>query len=124
MFAEACFTPKVKLQLTQLVTAYHMANNAFGATFISDRLVRTENAHLRFYLLDSPLATRLFHILLPERDYTPFAVRRSSAFPCRRSATPILPMAATGDCRSEHPPRSLKYFSKRPQNFKPTLRMI
>ena len=75
MFAEACFTPKVKLQLTQLVTAYHMANNAFGATFISDRLVRTENAHLRFYLLDSPLATRLFHILLPERDYTPFAVR-------------------------------------------------
>lgn len=75
LFREAGFAPRVKMEVAQLVTAYHLADHALAATFVSDRLVMAERTRLRFYKLDSKLTERLFYILLPERKYTSFAVR-------------------------------------------------
>lgn len=75
LFAEADCEPRVKMQLSQLVTAYHLADAAVGLTFVSDRLVNTQGAHLHYYKLDSRLTTRQFYILLPKRRYISRAVR-------------------------------------------------
>jgi DNA-binding transcriptional LysR family regulator len=76
MFSDAGFKPNVKMVLSQLVTAYHMAEKSFAATFISDRLVQSNSSGLKFYKIDSDLIYRLFYILLPERKYTSFATQR------------------------------------------------
>ncbi|MBR1896738.1 MAG: LysR family transcriptional regulator [Pyramidobacter sp.] len=75
MLDEAGIRPKIKMTLSQLVTAYAMADNGLGAAFVCDRLVRAASSRLSFFRLGSPLATREFHILISERNYTPFAVR-------------------------------------------------
>ena len=72
---EAGFEPKIKTEIAQLVTAYHLAEHGLAASFISDRLVIGERDTLCYYKLDSNLSERLFYILLPERKYTPFAVK-------------------------------------------------
>lgn len=80
MFERAGISPKIKMELAQLVTAYTLAEHAMGAAFISDRLVRTEKDRLLYYKPDSDLAERQFYILLPERNYTSFAVREFIRF--------------------------------------------
>ena len=75
MFDAAGFEPKIKMTISQMVTSYRLADNALGAVFISDRLVRTRRSHLRFFKINSAYTDRLFYFLLPKRDYTPFAVR-------------------------------------------------
>lgn len=75
LFQEAGFEPKVKMEVSQLVTAYHLAEHALAATFVSDRLVTADSRQLCYYKLDSKLTERLFYILLPERKYTSAAVR-------------------------------------------------
>lgn len=76
MFDSAGFTPKVKLALSQLVTAYRFAENGVGATFVCDRIVRAEPSQtLAFYSIDSPEVDRLFYTLLPQRNYTAYAVK-------------------------------------------------
>lgn len=75
LFLEADFHPIIKLELSQLVTAYHLAEAALGATFVSDRLVRSETDQLYYYKLDSDLIRRRFYMLLPMRKYTSHAVR-------------------------------------------------
>ena len=75
-FQEAGFEPKIKLQLSQLATAYHLAANDFAATFISDLMIRNTEVPLSFYKINSDLAKRSFYILLPNRNYTSFAVKR------------------------------------------------
>ena len=75
MFESAGFTPSVKLQLSQLVTAYHLTEHFPAATFVSDRLVRNSHASLCYYKLDYEHAQRTFYILLPKRNYTSIAVR-------------------------------------------------
>lgn len=76
MFEEAGFTPKVKMALSQLVTAYRFADNGLGAAFVSDRLVLGAAARqLRFFSIASQQVDRLFYTLLPERNYTARAVR-------------------------------------------------
>ena len=80
MFREAGFDPKIKMTISQMVTSYRLADNALGAVFISDRLVRSKRSHLRFFKINSEYAERLFYFLLPKRDYTPFAVRRFMDF--------------------------------------------
>lgn len=75
-FQEAGFEPKIKLQLSQLATAYHLAANNFAATFISDLMIRNTEVPLLFYKINSDLAKRSFYILLPNRNYTSFAVKR------------------------------------------------
>lgn len=75
MFDEAGFKPTVKMTMAQMVTAFRFADNGIGATFISDRLIRSPTSNLLFFKLDSPLTDRLFYFLLPERNYTSFALR-------------------------------------------------
>ena len=73
---EAGFTPATKMKLSQLVTAYHLANAGIGATFVSDRLVAAHMDALNYYKLDSGITTRQFYILLPKRKYVSAAARR------------------------------------------------
>ena len=80
MLQEAGFEPKIKMTLSQMVTAYHLANSGFGATFLCDRLVQEEQSHLLYFKPDSPLSTRLFCLLFPEQTYTPFSVRAFADF--------------------------------------------
>ena len=76
MFQEAGFAPHVILQLSQLVTAYHMTEHFPAATFVSDRLVMHSQAHLKYYKLDYECAERIFYVLLPKQNYTPVAVKK------------------------------------------------
>ena len=80
MFREAGFDPKIKMTISQMVTSYRLADNALGAVFISDRLVRSKHSNLRFFNIHSEYTDRLFYFLQPKRDYTPFAVRRFMDF--------------------------------------------
>ncbi len=75
IFREAGFEPKIKMNLSQLVTAYHLASANMAATFVSDRLIREGDDSLVFYKLDHPSTTRMFYVLLPNRDYTSRAVK-------------------------------------------------
>ncbi len=75
MFEDAGFAPKIKMSLSQMVTAYRLADNAMGATLISDRIVTAPDSHLDFYKIQSDLTVRQFYILQSQRNYTPFAVR-------------------------------------------------
>lgn len=75
MFQEAGFEPKIKLTISQLVTAYRLAAANMAATFVSDRLIRTRENSLVFYKLNSAHTTRMFYILLPNREYTSRAVK-------------------------------------------------
>ena len=75
MFEEARFTPKIRLLLSQLVTAFRMADNGIGAAFICDRLIRSPRSNLLFFLIDSPETVRSFRLLFREMTYTPLAVR-------------------------------------------------
>lgn len=81
MFDEAGFAPKVKLALSQLVTAYRFADNGVGATFVSDRIVqRSPSQNLVFYAIESKEVDRLFYALLPQRNYTAHAVKAFIAY--------------------------------------------
>ncbi len=75
MFDEAGFSPKIRLLLSQLVTAFRMADNGIGAAFICDRLIRSPRSNLLFFPIDSSQTVRSFRLLFRERTYTPFAIR-------------------------------------------------
>lgn len=93
MFAEAGFTPKIKMNISQMVTAYRLAGNGLGAAFISDRLVRSRSSDLRFFKLNSAHTRRVFYFLLPKRNYTPFSAREFIAFAAAHIRNPGLPGA-------------------------------
>lgn len=69
MLEQAGVVPKIRMELSQMVTAYHLADAGLGATFVSDRLVRDMPDRLRYYKLESPLATRFFSLLLANQSY-------------------------------------------------------
>ena len=74
--SEAGFAPKVKMALSQLVTAYRFADNGLGAAFISDRIVFSiPSNRLLFFSIASLQVNRLFYTLLPQRNYTAHAVK-------------------------------------------------
>ena len=79
MFRDADLEPLVKMQLSQLVTAYRMAEHQIGITFVSDRLVRDRDESLCYYKLAHPLATRLFYLLMPKNMYVSCATRTFAA---------------------------------------------
>ena len=66
--------PRIKLEISQLATSYHLARSNFAAAFISDRMVTSEEHSLLFYRIDSPVTERLFYTVLPKREYTSKAV--------------------------------------------------
>ena len=88
MFDEAGFEPKVKLSLSQLVTAYRFADNGVGATFVSDRIVqKAPSQNLTFYAIESKEVDRLFYSLLPQRNYTAHAVKAFIAYAVEQLGT-------------------------------------
>lgn len=75
MFKKAGFTPNIKMQLGQLVTAYYLAANSMGVTFTSDLIVQKHHTQLTFYKLDYANTTRVFYALLPNKEYISKATR-------------------------------------------------
>ena len=75
LFREAGFTPHVKLMLSQLATAYRLAEHGLAATFVSDAMVSRDSETLLFFRLSDRECIRTFHALLPDREFTPYAVR-------------------------------------------------
>ncbi len=75
MFHEAGLEPTIKLTLSQLVTAYHLAAANVAATFTSDRMVCDPSVPLYFYKIDSEQTTRVFYALLSDRTYIPRAIK-------------------------------------------------
>lgn len=86
MFETAGFEPKVKLYLSQLVTAYHLSAANMAASLVSDRLVHVTDSSLTFYRIDSELTNRIFYALLPNREYISKATRTFIQY-IRRSLT-------------------------------------
>lgn len=80
MFEDSGVTPRVRLSLSQLVTAFHLAEKGLGTAFVSDRLVKAPTPGLCYFLPDSPEAERQFHFIFPPRTYTPFAVNEFIRF--------------------------------------------
>ena len=64
-------TPHVRLYLNQLMTAYHMARQGLGATFLTDTLVRLSapNEALLYYKLDDPNAQRQIFLAVQRKGY-------------------------------------------------------
>ena len=75
IFDEAGIAPRVKLEISQLATSYHLARSKFGAAFISDRMIFAQEDALKFYRVDSAETERQFYAVLPRREYTSKAVR-------------------------------------------------
>lgn len=80
MFSASGFSPKVCMSLSQLVTAYLFSAQGIGCSFISDFLVEHSEPNLLFFNLDSPDTERTFHVLMPNRSYTPAAVNAFVTF--------------------------------------------
>lgn len=80
MFREAGFDPVVKMELSQLVTAYRMAEHQLAATFVSDRLVDPRDTELRYYKLNHPLTHRRFYLLMPKNMYISCATQTFAAY--------------------------------------------
>ena len=67
--------PKISLQLSQLVSAYSLAQSGFAAAFVSDRVIRPHDQSLLFFLPDSEYSVREYSMILPQRGYISSACR-------------------------------------------------
>lgn len=79
LFQQANITPHVKLEMSQMITALHLAEHGLAATFISDRSI-TAHCPLLFYKIDSPVAIRQFYLVTGTKPYIPFALQRFMDF--------------------------------------------
>ena len=68
-FETAGIRPRIRLEVVQLVTAYHLARAGMGAAFISDLLITDEREDTVYYKINSPQAVRLFDLILPRKSY-------------------------------------------------------
>lgn len=61
----------MRLYLNQLMTAYHMARQGLGATFLTDTLVRLSapNEALVYYKLEDEEAARQIFLAVKRRGY-------------------------------------------------------
>lgn len=75
IFDEIGFTPKIKIEISQLSTSYHLARSNFGAAFVSDKMITAGEDRLKFYKIDAPFTEREFYSVLPKRDYIPKSVQ-------------------------------------------------
>lgn len=70
LFEEHGLTPYIRMQIEQIVTAYHLAERGMGATLTSAMIAKKSICdNLMFYTLDSPLMTRDFHVIGRNRRY-------------------------------------------------------
>lgn len=69
--------PRIKIEISQLATSYHLARANFAAAFISDKMILSQPAEneLNFYKINIPIARREFYTVLPKREYTSKAVK-------------------------------------------------
>ena len=67
-------TPRIKIEISQLSTSYHLARSNFGAAFVSDKMITANEDRLKFYKIDSPVTEREFYSVLPKREYIPKSV--------------------------------------------------
>ena len=67
--AHAGFTPKVRLVLTQMMTAYYLVCEGQGVTLLRDAIPEyvTPNDNVIFYKLDDPLAFRSIYLSYPQK---------------------------------------------------------
>ena len=75
-FHQAGIEPAVKMELSQMATAYRLAEAGFAATFLSDRLIAHKNSRLSFYRLAAPESRRSFYALTNPKRYTSEAVHQ------------------------------------------------
>lgn len=68
-FTEAEITPVISMQVSQLVTAYHLSRSGIGATFISNWMVTGNHPEMVYYKIDSPLSIRIFDIVTSGKNY-------------------------------------------------------
>lgn len=68
-FEDAGIQPPLAMQVSQLVTAYHLAQSGIGATFISDWMVTGKHPEMIYYKIGSSLAARVFDIVTPGKNY-------------------------------------------------------
>lgn len=71
MCKEAGFRPNIVLEVHQQATAYMIATTKVGATFVSDTLVQKmpSHANLKYYKLDSELASRTVYFTLKKHKH-------------------------------------------------------
>lgn len=69
LFDECGVSPRICLQVPQLVTAWHLSCAGMGASLISDVLVRQNNPDVLFYKLSSPVCIRVFDLTMSDRHY-------------------------------------------------------
>ena len=69
LFEDAKIDPIVRLQVSQLVTAYHLVCSGLGAAFISDWMVLYDHDDMRYYKIVHPLAVRQFDVVSSSRNY-------------------------------------------------------
>ena len=75
-FHQAGIEPIVKLELSQMATAYHLAEAGFAATFLSDHLITGLHSSLCFYRLAGMDSRRTFHVLTNPQRYLSQAVQQ------------------------------------------------
>ena len=74
-FADAKITPNVCLQVSQLVTAYHLSRSGMAATFISDLLVSAFHDSVWFYKIASQSSIRVFDLVMSDGAYMSNAMK-------------------------------------------------
>ena len=75
-FHRAGIEPAVKMELSQMATAYRLTEAGFAATFLSDRLIAHKNSRLSFYRLAAPESRRSFYALTNPKRYLSEAVQQ------------------------------------------------
>lgn len=69
LFKKSEITPRIKMEVRQLVTAWQLSVAGMGATFIPDFLVDSSNDTIALFRFSSPLATRTFDLVISDRHY-------------------------------------------------------
>lgn len=68
-FDEAGIIPLISMQVSQLVTAYHLARSGIGAAFVSSWMITGNHPEMVYYKIDSPLSLRIFDIVTSGKNY-------------------------------------------------------
>ena len=76
LFEREEITPRIKTELSQLATAFHLAEKGFAATFVSDRIIQSPDVPLFFYKLGSDVCRRSFYMLTSNERYIASAVKK------------------------------------------------
>lgn len=77
LFSAAKISPEVKLELNQLMTAFHMARHKLGATFLTDSLVRVavETDALVYFRLTGEISRRKIYLATRRHSYESAALK-------------------------------------------------